>query len=185
MKSKQKSAIKRYFADYTAWLVLLAVMAVIVTLLALLIRGKDPLIWVIPAGFALIWLCSLPVLFYYIRVMRDWKAQAVEKAVISVVDIQIDDTYAFKSHGIVRMGAIKYELIDGEGKRYLLCADEKSVGVMHFFSEVDMRLEVEYLKSSGLMLRMRILNCETKRKKDRRQQWVLEQFKGNFRHYLE
>ena len=52
MKSKQKSAIKRYFADYTAWLIIVAVMSVAVTLLALLIRGKDPLIWVIPAGFA-------------------------------------------------------------------------------------------------------------------------------------
>ena len=185
MKSKQKTAIQRYFADYTAWLILLAVLAVIVTLLALLIRGKDPLIWVIPAGFALIWLCGLPVVIYHIRVMRDWKAQTIGKAVITVADIQVDDTYAFKSHGVVRMGGIKYELIDREGKRYLLCADEKSLGVMHFFPELDMQLEVVYLERSKLILRMRILKCESKRKRDSRQQWMLEQFKGNFRHYLE
>jgi hypothetical protein len=185
MKSKQKTAIQRYFADYTAWLIIVAVMSVAVTLLALLIRGKEPLIWVIPAGFALIWLCSLPVLLYYIRVMRDWKAQAIGKAVITVADIQVDDTYAFKSHGVARMSGIKYELIDREGKRYLLCADEKSLGVMHFFPELDMQLEVVYLERSKLILRMRILKCESKRKKDRRQQWMLEQFKGNFRHYLE
>lgn len=185
MKSKQRTAIKLYFADYTAWVILLAVLAVIVTLLALLIRGKDPLIWLIPAGFALIWLCGLPVVIYHIRVMRDWKRQAIGKAVIAVADIQVDDTYAFKSHGVVRMGGIKYKLLDREGKRYLLCADEKSLGVMHFFSELDMQLEVVYLERSRLILRMRILKCESKQKKDRRQQWTLEQFKGNFRHYLE
>lgn len=184
MDNRHKTAIRRYFADYVEWLIIMAVAPVIVTLLALLIRGNDPLIWVIPAGFALCWLCALPVLIFYIRVIRDWRAQEIEKTMICVADIKIDDKYAFKSRGTVRVGPIKYALIDREGKRYLLCADEKSLGVMGFFPEVDMQLEVVYLKNTGLVLHMQILKCESKHKKDRRQQWMLEQFKGNFGHYL-
>ena len=184
MENKYKTAIRRYFADYIEWLIIMAVAPVVVTLLALLIRGNDPFIWVIPAGFALIWLCGLPVLIFYIRVMRDWRTQEIEKTVISVAGIQIDDKYAFKSRGTVRVGSIKYALIDRDSKRYLLCADEKSIGVMGFFPEVDLQLEVVYLKKAGLVLHMQILKCESKHKKDRRKQWVLEQFKGNFGRYL-
>lgn len=186
MVDKQKEAIGRYFADYVAWQILLAVVAVCVTLLAVLIRGWDFLIWLIPAGFAVLWLTGLPVLIYYLRVKREWKTGAVETAVICVADLQVDDTHTFKSWGTVRMGRIKYALTDTEGKRYLLCADEKSIGIMHIYPEtVQLQLEVTYLEKSALVLRMQIMKCESKRKRDSSVKWILQAFRQNFRHYLE
>lgn len=182
--TKSSEMIKCYFADYTTWQILLATAAGVVTVLGLLIRGWDLFLLVIPFAFLVLWLTGLPVLIYFVRATRDWKAQAVETKTIFVKDIRVDDRYTFKSHGVTRMGCIKYALIDAEDKQYLLYADEKSIGIMHLHPEVELQLAVVYLKNARLVLRMRILDCKSKRKKDPLQQWVLKQFRGNFQHYL-
>lgn len=156
MKNKYNSVIRNYFSDYGKWLLGVTIIFVITIILLVALRGIDQFFWVIPVMFLIIYLMTTPLLILYCKVSRDIKVGNIEKTTVKILEIQYDDRFSFKNNGGATVGKKKYKIVDENHDFYLLStANDKDMFFM-FAPQPTFHVEIEYLKKSRLVLKMRM-----------------------------
>ena len=158
MNKKYNNIIHIFFSDYLAWLLIVSSLFVISFVLAIAFGKAQGFIWIIPILFLVINCCSLHLLVLYCKVKKDIKDRNIEQTIIKNFKIEQDDTFVFKIRGGGAVGKRKYRIIDENGNYYLLSTiNEKdmffALHYNHTFS-----IEIEYLKTSRLVLQMKIIS---------------------------
>ena len=184
MKNKYNGVIRNYFADYGKWLLGVTCLFVITIILLVALRGIDQFFWIIPAMFLIIYLITTPLLILYCKVSKDIKVGNIEKITVKILEIQYDDKFSFKNNGGATVGKRKYKIVDENNNIYLLStANDKDLFFM-FAPQPMFYVEIEFLKKSRLVLKMRIIeDCKTI-KQAREQKQNIQQFRKVFRHYF-
>lgn len=184
VKKQSYSAIRTFFSDYLSWIIILCVLFVI-TLVSVIATGNAKgFIWLVPVMFLLIFSFSFRLLILYCKAWKDLKNNNIETLTIHISDIQRDDTYIFRHRGGGSVGKLKYKLTDKNGNFYLLsAANEKDMFVL-FRPHPTFDLEIEVLKKSRLVLRMKIIDVPRTKKDARKPNYNITQFKKVFGHYL-
>ena len=184
MKNKYNGVIRNYFSDYGKWLLGVTIIFVITIILLVALRGIDQFFWVIPVMFLIIYLMTTPLLILYCKVSRDIKVGNIEKTTVKILEIQYDDRFSFKNNGGATVGKQKYKIVDENHDFYLLStANDKDMFFM-FASQPTFHVEMEYLKKSRLVLKMRIIEDYETIKEVLEQKQNIQQFRKVFRHYF-
>lgn len=181
MKKQSHSVIRTFFSDYLSWIIILCVLFVITLVAVIAFCDAKGFIWTIPVMFLFIFSFSFRLLVLYCKAKKDLKNSNIETLTIHIADIQRDDTYIFYNRG-GPSGKLKYKITDEKGNFYLLStANDKDMFVI-FHPHPTFDVEIEVLKKSRLVLRMRIIDEPTK--KVRNPNYNITQFKRVFGHYL-
>ena len=184
MKKKYRNIIKNYFSDYVTWLIVLTFLFIVSFIAGIAFNGLNWFIWIIALLFVIIFLFSLPLFILYTQAKTDFKNQAIEKDVLRIVDLQIDRKVNLHNNGGAIIGKIKYRLIDEVNNSYLLCAPSESEFFSGFQTAPDFFAEIEYLKTSKIVLSMRIPENQYTSKEFRKQLHNINLFKGIFKNYF-
>ena len=185
MNKRYNNVIHIFFSDYLAWLLIVSSLFVISFVLAIAFSKAQDLIWIIPILFLVIYCFSLPLLVLYCKVKRDIKDKNIEQITIKNFKIEQDDTFGFKNRAGGAVGKRKYRIIDENGNYYLISTiNEKdmffALHYNHTFS-----IEIEYLKTSRLVLQMKIIDEPKTNKKVRAKKYnTTSDFRKIFGHYL-
>ena len=128
---------------------------------------------------------SLPLLILYCKTKKDIKNRNIEQITIKNFKIEQDDTFGFKNRGGAAVGKRKYRIIDENGNYYLLStANEKDMFFM-FHINPSFSIEIEFLKTSRLVLHMKIIDEPQTNKKVRAKKYnAASDFRKIFGHYL-
>lgn len=183
MKKQSHSVIRTFFSDYFSWIIILGVLFVITLVAGIAFGSAKGLIWLIPAMFLLIFSFSFPLLILYCKARKDLKSNNIETLTIHVSDIQLHNTYIFRNQGGGIVGKLKYKLTDENGNFYLLSASNEKDMFVLFHPHPTFDLEIEVLKKSRLVLRMKIIDAPRTKKDNSKANYNLTQFKKVFGHY--
>lgn len=185
MSKQYKSVIRTFFSDYLSWLLIVSVLFVISLVVTIAFGDANEFILIIPILFLVIYCFSLPLLILYCKVKKDIKNKNIEQITIKTFKIEQDDTFGFKNRGGVAVGKRKYRIIDENGNNYLLStANEKDMFFMFHFNP-SFSIEIEFLKTSRLVLHMKIIDEPQTNKKDRAKKYnAASDFRKIFNHYL-
>ena len=184
MKNKYNGVIRNYFSDYGKWLLGVTIIFVITIILLVALRGIDQFFWIIPVGFLLIYLITTPLLIRYCKVSKDIKVGNIEKITVKILEIQYDDKYTFQVRGGAIVGKRKYKIVDENHDFYLLStANDKDLFFM-FAPQPTFHVEIEFLKKSRLVLKMRIIEDFKTIKEAREQKQNIQHFRKVFGHYF-
>ena len=184
MEKQSHSAIRIFFSDYLSWTVILCVLFVITLVCVIAFDHARRFIWAIPIMFLFIFSFSFRLLILYCKTKKDLKNNNIETLTIHISNIQQDDTYIFRHRGGGSVGKIKYKITDENGNYYLLsAANDKDIFVL-FHPHPTFDVEIEVLKKSRLVLRMKIIDAPKTKKSARNQNHNITQFKKVFGHYL-
>ena len=185
MSKQYKSVIRTFFSDYLSWLLIVSFLFIISLALTIALGNANSFIWIIPVLFLAIYCCSLPLLILYCKVKKDIKNRNIEQITIKFFKIEQDDTFGFKNRGGAAVGKRKYRIIDENGNYYLLStANEKDMFFM-FHINTSFSIEIEFLKTSRLVLHMKIIDEPQTNKKVRAKKYNAESdFREIFGHYL-
>lgn len=185
MSKQYKSVIRTFFSDYLSWLLIVSVLFVISLVATIVFGNAKGFIWIIPVIFLVIYCFSLPLLILYCKVEKDIKNKNIEQTTIKTFKIKQDDTFGFKNRGGSAVGKRKYRIIDENGNYYLLStANEKDIFFMFHISP-SFSIEIDFLKTSRLVLHMKIIDEPQTNKKDRAKKYnSASDFRKIFNHYL-
>lgn len=184
MKNKNNSVIRNYFSDYGKWLLVVSIIFFITVTILVAVRGIDKFFWIIPVAFLMIYLMTTPLLILYCKVCKDIKVGNIEKITVKNWEIQFDDKTSFKNNGGATVGKQKYRIVDENDNIYLLStANDKDMFFM-FAPQPTFYVEIEFLKKSRLVLKMRIIEDYKTIKEAREQKQNIQQFRKVFRHYF-
>ena len=185
MNKKYNNVIHIFFSDYLAWLLIVSSLFVVSCVLAIAFGKAQGFIWIIPVLFLVIYCFSLPLLILYCKTKKDIKNRNIEQITIKNFKIEQDDTFGFKNRGGATVGKRKYRLIDENGDYYLLStANEKNMFFMLHFNPT-FSIEIEFLKTSRLVLQMKIIDEPQTNKKGRAKKYnTASDFRKIFSHYL-
>ena len=185
MSKQYKSVIRTFFSDYLAWLLIVSSLFVVSCVLAIAVGKAQGFIWIIPVIFLVIYCFSLPLLILYCKAKKDIKNRNIEQITIKTFKIEQDDTFGFKNRGGAAVGKRKYRIIDENGDYYLLStANEKDMFFM-FHINPSFSIEIEFLKTSRLVLQMKIIDEPQTNKKGRAKKYnTASDFRKIFSHYL-
>jgi len=185
MSRQYKSVIRTFFSDYFSWLFGISVLFVISLVVTIASGNANGFIWIIPAIFLIIYCSSLPLLILYCKTKKDIKDKNIEQITIKTFKIEEDDTLEFKNRGEAAVGKTKYRIIDENGNYYLLsAANEKDIFFM-FHIKPSFSIEIEFLKTSRLVLHMKIIDEPQTNKKVRTKKYnTASNFGKVFNHYL-
>ena len=167
MSKQYKSVIRIFFSDYLSWILIVSVLFVISLVATIAFGNANGFIWIIPVIFLVIYCFSLPLLILYCKTKKDIKNRNIEQITIKNFKIEQDDTFGFKNRGGAAVGNRKYRIIDENGDYYLLStANEKDMFIMLHVNPT-FSIEIEFLKTSRLVLQMKIIDEPQTNKKDR------------------
>ena len=185
MSKQYKSVIRTFFSDYLSWLLIVSVLFVISLVATIAFGNANGFIWIIPVLFLVIYCLSLPLLVLYCKAKKDIKNRNIEQITIKTFKIEQDDTFGFKNRGGGTVGKRKYRIIDENGNYYLLStANEKDMFFM-FHIDPSFSIEIEFLKTSRLVLHMKIIDEPQTNKKVRAKKYnTASDFRKIFNHYL-
>lgn len=184
MKKQSHSVIRTFFSDYFSWIIILCVLFVITLASVIAFGNARRLIWAIPIMFLFIFSFSFRLLILYCKTKKDLKNNNIETLTIHISDIQWDGTYIFRHRGGGPVGKLKYKLTDENGNFYLLSAvNDKDIFVL-FHPHPTFDVEIEVLKKSRVVLRMKIIDAPKTKKEARNLNYNITQFKKVFGHYL-
>jgi hypothetical protein len=185
MNKKYNNVIHIFFSDYLAWLLIVSSLFVVSCVLAIAFGKAQGFIWIIPVLFLVIYCFSLPLLILYCKTKKDIKNRNIEQITIKNFKIEQDDTFGFKNRGGAAVGKRKYRIIDENGNYYLLStANEKDMFFMFDFNP-SFSIEIEFLKTSRLVLHMKIIDEPQTNKKVRAKKYnTTSDFRKIFGHYL-
>lgn len=184
MKNKYNSVVRNYFSDYRKWLLGVSLLFVITVVLFVAMRGIDMFFWIIPVGFFVIYLLSAPLLILYYKVSKDIKSGNIERSTIKILEIQYNDGFTFKNRGGATAGKQKYRIVDENHDVYLLSTANDKDMFFIFAPQPTFYVEIEFLKKSRLVLKMRIIEDYKTIKEAREQKQNIQQFRKVFRHYF-
>jgi hypothetical protein len=185
MSKQYKSVIRTFFSDYISWLLIVSALFII-SLVAIIVFGNaNGFIWIIPVLFLIIYCFSLPLLILYCKAKKDIKNRNIEQITIKTFKIEQDDTFGFKNRGGAAVGKRKYRIIDENGDYYLLStANEKNMFFTLHFNPT-FSIEIEFLKTSRLVLQMKIIDEPQTNKKGRAKKYnTASDFRKIFSHYF-
>ena len=185
MNKKYNNVIHIFFSDYLAWLLIVSSLCVVSCVLAIVFAKAQGFIWIIPVLFLIIYCFSIPLLILYCKAKKDIKNRNIEQITIKTFKIEQDDTFGFKNRGGAAVGKRKYRIIDENGDYYLLStANEKDMFFMFHFNP-SFSIEIEFLKTSRLVLQMKIIDESQTNKKGRAKKYnTVSDFRKIFNHYL-
>ncbi|MBQ8005116.1 MAG: hypothetical protein IJ303_02255 [Clostridia bacterium] len=185
MNKRYNNAIHIFFSDYLAWLLIVSVLFVISLVATIAFGNANGFIWIIPVLFLVIYCLSLPLLILYCKAKKDIKNRNIEQITIKFFKIEQDDTFGFKNRGGAAVGKRKYRIIDENGNYYLLStANEKDMFFMFHFNP-SFSIEIEFLKTSRMVLHMKIIDEPKTNKKVRVKKYnTTSDFRKIFGHYL-
>lgn len=185
MNNRYDKIIRNFFSDYVAWLLVVSFLF-IVTLFAIIASGNaNGFIWVVPILFLVIYCFSFPLLILYLKARKDLKESNIDVLTIKTFKIEQEGMFGFKNRGGATVGKRKYRIIDENGNYYLLStANEKDMLLM-FYPNPTFSIEIAFLKTSRLVLQMKIIDELQTNKKVRAQKYnTTSDFKKIFNHYL-
>jgi hypothetical protein len=184
MSKQYKSVIRTFFSDYLSWLLIVSVLFVISLVATIAFGNANGFIWIIPVLFLVICSLSLPLLVLYCKAKKDIKNRNIEQITIKTFKIEQDDTFGFKNRCGGAVGKRKYRIIDENGNYYLLSTSiEKDLFLFHF--NPTFSIEIEFLKTSRLVLQMKIIDEPQTNKKVRAKKYnIASDFRKIFNHYL-
>ena len=184
MSKQYKNIIHTFFSDYLSWLVIVSVLFVISLVSVIVFAKTNGLIWIIPVLFLVIYCLSFPLLILYCKARKDLKDNNIEKLIIKIKKIEQDDTFGFKNRDGVTVGKSKYRIIDESGNYYLLStANDKDIFIM-FQPDPTLSLEIEVLKKSRLVLKMKLIDELKTKKEIKHRKNRIKHFENIFGHYL-
>ena len=184
MKNKYNSVIRNYFSDYVKWLWGVSLLFVITIIIFVAVRGIDKFFWVIPVMFLIIYLLTIPLLILYCKVIKDIRACNIEKLTVKILEIQYDDNVTFKNNGGATVGRKKYKIIDENHNVYLLSTEKDKDMFFMFAPQPTFHVEIEFLKKSRLVVKMRIIENFKTITEAREQKQNIQHFRKVFRHYF-
>ncbi|MBE6977832.1 MAG: hypothetical protein E7438_04235 [Ruminococcaceae bacterium] len=184
MKNKYSSVIRNYFSDYVSWLVVVSVLFAIVVALMVSMREIDEFFWAIPALFFIIYLMTTPLLILYCKVSKDIKTGNIEKATIKISEMQYDGRFTFKNNSGATSGKRKYKIVDENHNSYLISTENEKDVFLGFSPRPSFYLEIEFLKKSRLVLKMRIIDNFQTISEACEQKQNIQQFRRVFGHYF-
>ena len=184
MSKQYKSVIRTFFSDYLSWLLIVSVLFVISLVATIAFGNANGFIWIIPVLFLVIYCLTLPLLVLYCKVKKDINNRNIEQITIKTFKIEEDDTYGFKNRCGGTVGKRKYRIIDENGNYYLLSTSiEKDLFLFRF--NPTFSIEIEFLKTSRLVLQMKIIDEPQTNKKVRAKNYnTASDFRKIFNHYL-
>ena len=184
MKERYKRVIDTYFSDYRTWFLALAVLFIAIFVIAIVFDRVNNFVWLIPVAYLIINLFSLPLLILYCKAKKDIKGGNIEKLTVRILEIQLDNNYTFKNRGGATTGKQKYRLIDENHNVYLLSASKEKDMFIISGSQLVFPLEVEVLKTSRLVVHMK-LNYNPNTSNHTNEKWYnIKPFKKVFSHYF-
>ena len=185
MNKKYNNVIHIFFSDYLAWLLIVSSLCGVSCVLAIVFAKAQGFIWIIPILFLGIYCCSLQFLVLYCKVKKDIKDRNIEQITIKNFKIEQDDTFGFTNRGGAAVGNRKYRIIDENGNYYLLStANEKDMFFM-FHINLSLSIEIAFLKTSRLVLHIKIIDEPQTDKKVRTKKYnTASDFRKIFNHYL-
>lgn len=183
MKNRYSRIIHTYFSDYVNWLIVVSFLFIVSFIAAVAFNGANKFIWLIPVLFLVIYLLATPLLILFCKAIKDLRADNIEKLTIKTFAIRHDDSFTFKNRGGATVGMQKYRIIDDNNNIYLLSTSNDKDNFMVLHTQPTFYLEIEVLKKSRLVLRMKIIE-NTKTIKETRKQDNIKQFKKAFSHYF-
>lgn len=184
MSKQYKSVIRTFFSDYLSWLLIVSVLFVTTLVATNAFGNANGFIW-ITVLFLVIYCLPLPWLILYCKAKQDIKNRNIEQITIKFFKIEQDYTFGFKKRSGAAIGKRKYRIIDENGNYYLLStANEKDMFFMFHFNP-SFSIEIEFLKTSRLVLHMKIIDETQKNKKVRAKKYnTASDFRKIFNHYL-
>jgi hypothetical protein len=185
MSKQYKSVIRTFFSDYISWLLIVSSLLIISLVAIIVFCDANGFIWIIPVLFLIIYCFSLPLLILYCKAKKDIKNRNIEQITIKTFKIEQDDTFGFKNGGGATVGKRKYRIIDENGDYYLLStANEKNMFFTLHFNPT-FSIEIEFLKTSRLVLQMKIIDEPQTNKKGRAKKYnTASDFRKIFSHYF-
>ena len=184
MNKKYNNVIHIFFSDYLAWLLIVSSLFVVSCVLAIAFGKAQGFIWIIPVLFLVIYCFSLPLLILYCKTKKDIKNRNIEQITIKNFKIEQDDTFGFKNRGGATVGNIKYRIIDESGNYYLLSTANAKDMFIIFQPDPALSLEIEVLKKSRLVLKMKLIDDPKTKKEARHRKNSIKHFEEIFGHYL-
>ena len=184
MSKQYKNVIRTFFSDYLCWLSIVSALFVISLVATIAFDNTNGFIWIIPVLFLVICCLSFPLLILYCKARKDLKYNNIDKLTIKILKIEQDDKFGFKNRGGATAGKKKYRIIDENGNYYLLStANDKDMFIM-FNPDPTFSIEIEVLKKSRLVLRMKLINEPKVKKETKHQKNSIKHFADIFGHYL-
>ncbi|MGM9642496.1 MAG: hypothetical protein ACI3XI_04725 [Eubacteriales bacterium] len=184
MSKQYKDVIRIFFSDYLCWLVSISVLFVISLVAAIAFVNANGFIWIIPISFLVIYCSSFPLFILYCKARKDLKYNNIDKLAIRILKIEQDDKLVFRNRGGAIAGKRKYRIIDENGDYYLLStANDKGMFIL-YNPDFTFSLEVEVLKKSRLVLRMKLIDEPKVKKETKNQKYSIKLFSDIFGHYL-
>ena len=184
MSKQYKNIIRIFFSDYLSWLIIVSVLFVISLVSVIAFGNANGFIWIIPIVFLVIYCLSFPLLILYCKARKDLKYNSIDKLAIKIFRIEQDDKFGFKNRGGATVGKRKYRIIDENGNYYLLStANDKDMFIM-FHPDSSFSLEIEVLRKSRLVLRMKLIDEPKTKKETEHRKNSIKHFEDIFGHYL-
>lgn len=184
MSKQYKNIIRTFFSDYLSWLLIVSVLFVISLVVPIALGNTNGSIWIILVLFLVIYCLSFPLLILYCKAKKDLKYNNIDKLTIKIHQIEQDDKFVFKNWGGVTVGKQKYRIIDENGNYYLLStANDKDMFIM-FTTDPTFSLEIEVLKKSRLVLRMKLIDEPKTKKETKHRKNSIKRFTDIFGHYF-
>ena len=189
MKKPYSRIVHHYFSEYVSMILTLFLVFAVSFVGIAAISGFNQTIWLIPLVFLFLCLLYTPFFRSYIRAYRELKAENTEKRKIKISEIIIDEKaslYAKHRHSPVRRlaGKEKYKMIDENQNVYLLTAANDKVRFIGFHPMPTFYVVIEFLKESGLVLSMKLIENTKSVKEKREQERNIRFFKSAFCHYF-
>lgn len=184
MSKQYKSVIRTFFSDYLSWLLMVSALFVISLVATIAFGNANGFIWIIPVLFLVLYCFSLPLLILYSRAKKDIKNRNIEQITIKTFKIEQADKFELKNRGAT-VGKRKYRIIDENGNYYLLSTSNEKDMFFMFHINPSFSIEIEFLKTSRLVLHMKIIDEPQTNKKVRTKKYnTVYCFRKIFNHYL-
>ena len=184
MSKQYKNILRTFFSDYISWLIIISVLFVISLISAIAFDNANGFIWIIPILFLLIYCLSFPLLILYFKARKDLRHNNIEKLMVKIMKVEQDDTFVFKNRGGATVGNRKYRIIDESGNYYLLSTINDKDIFITFQPDLTLSLEIEVLKKSRLVLKMKLIDESKTKKETRHRKNSIKHFEDIFGHYL-
>ena len=184
MSKQYKNIIRTFFSDYLSWLIIVSVLFVISLVSVIAFGNANGFIWIIPIVFLVIYCSSFPLLILYCTARKDLKYNNIEKLTIKIMKVEQDDKLGFNNGGGATVGNIKYRIIDESGNYYLLSTANAKDMFIIFQPDPALSLEIEVLKKSRLVLKMKLIDDPKTKKEARHRKNSIKHFEEIFGHYL-
>ena len=184
MSKQYKNVIRTFFSDYLSWLLIVSVLFVFSLVATIAVGNANDFIWIIPVLFLVIYCLSFPLLILYCKARKDLKYNNIDKLTIKILKIEQDDKFGFINRGGATVGKKKYRIIDENGNYYLLSTANDINMFIVFNPDLTFSLEIEVLKKSRLVLRMKLIDEPKAKKETKHRKNSIERFTDIFSHYL-